>query len=211
MNSSDNERRGAHAAAVPAALGLAVMLAVTSAPVFANGWMESRSWQFQTSADRANRAAIADLMERKKGGYYDSFNPTINNYNYTNIERQVNCDQGVSSIGNHGSNSLDAAVSSPQVDTHGQTTADATGNQASNSGGMPGWPAGWGDGRIDNGQSNSGSVDAGVSDSSTSVSSGPVHASNGNSDQALNSSQDNQGSQHASLNDSTACSGFTLN
>ena len=62
-----------------ATLAAAVLLNAPAA--LANGWFESRPWQFQTSADRANNALLLDMIERKRGGFYDGFSTTITNYN----------------------------------------------------------------------------------------------------------------------------------
>ena len=57
----------------------AVVLALCGvSPAVANGLGESLSWQFQTSQDRVNKGAVLDLIERKKGGYYDAIKTNTN-------------------------------------------------------------------------------------------------------------------------------------
>lgn len=43
-----------------------VAVAVMTSPTFANGLLENRPWQFQTTTDKANKSAVLDLIERKK-------------------------------------------------------------------------------------------------------------------------------------------------
>jgi hypothetical protein len=159
----------------------------------ANGWYESRGWQFETSADKANKSAVLDMIERKKGGYYDGFSTTIQNNNTTNIGTQINCNNLAQATGNEAQNGQTA--NSPAVNNSADTNSSANGNAADNGAGQDG-------GKIGNDQDNSGDISSGV-DGSTSSSSGPING--GPSDQALNNTQDNSGNQTATLNDSTAC------
>ncbi len=177
----------------PNQLVCAVLLAATASPALANGMLESRPWQFDTSADKANKAAVLDMIERKKGGYYDGF--TTNITNTTNIGTQLNCNNLADATGNEAQNGQSA--NSPDIDNNSGIDSEANGNVAENSDG-----GGLGGG-IDNEQSNSGEVASGVNGSSSSSSSGSV--STGNSDQVLNNTQDNSGNQHASVEGSTAC------
>lgn len=170
--------------------GILVGLSQTAS---ANGWYESRPWQFDTTADKANKAVILDMIERKKGGYYDGFTTTIQNNNTTNIGTQINCNNLAEAIGNEATNGQTA--NSPSIANDADTNSSANGNVADNSAGHEG-------GAIDSDQGNSGDVSSGV-DGSTSSSSGPING--GPSDQALNNSQDNSGNQTANLTDSTAC------
>ncbi len=185
-------------------------------PVLSNGVGENGSWQFQTSQDRVNKGAVVDLIERKKGGYYDSFKTT--NYNTTNtyIDKQFNCAVSASSSGNAGTNSLAASTSSPSVTNSGSTSSATNANTASNGvsqAGLPGFmvasmnPASPYDGSIGNTQSNTGALTSGVSGSTTSATTGAVSADGGATDQVLNSSQSNTGAQTASVAGSTACNG----
>lgn len=183
---------------------LAVALIVSAAPAYANGWLESRSWQFDTSADKANKSAVLDMIERKKGGYYDGFSTTVNNYTNTNIGTQINCNNVAEATGNIASNGQTA--NSPQVSNTSGVTSDASGNSAQN--GTSGQDTN-GNG-LGNNQNNSGSISSGVTGSNSSSNSGALNI--GASDQDLSNSQTNSGNQNASVNDSTACAmaGATL-
>lgn len=161
----------------------------------ANGFFESRSWQFQTSADRANNAAVLDMIERKKGGYYDGFSTTVNTYNNTNIGSQINCNNLAEATGNAAQNAQSA--NSPNVNNESSTEASSGGNVADNTTDGKG-----GNGGIGNDQSNTGDVSSGIDNSHTSSSSGPING--GPSNQDLHNHQDNSGNQYASV-DGTAC------
>lgn len=183
--------------------------------VQANGLGENGSWQFQTSQDRVNKGAVVDLIERKKGGYYDSFSNTYNTNNYTYIDRQINCSLSSSASGNAGTNAMDAATSSPGVTNSAGTTASTTANTATNGisqagfpgvlvAGTPTYPS---SGSLGNNQSNSGTLNSGVSGSSTNSTTGAISAGGGRTDQVLNSTQNNTGAQASSITGSTACNG----
>jgi hypothetical protein len=179
----------------------------------ANGIGEDSAWQFQTHTEKAARSATVDLMERKRGGYYQSFQ-TINNItNNTRIERQFNCALSATSAGNGGTNGMTATTSSPVVSNSGSTAAGATANSASNGIGYD-IPAGVGrvsgvpGGSVGSTQGNSGSLYSGISGSSTSAATGSVSAGGSESALVLNSDQRNQNSQQvASIAGSTACAG----
>lgn len=156
-----------------------ILSAVLTAPAYANNYGESYGWQFRTSADRANQAIVLDIMEKRRGGYYQA--PTY----ATTIERQYNCGVTATSVGNEGSQS--AVANSPSVSG---PTALATGNDAST--------VLNGRGSSASSQSNSGEVSAGVIGSaSASVSGSPI--------QALNSTQTNSGKQTAAVTGSSGC------
>ncbi|MDB5579293.1 MAG: hypothetical protein JWR80_4469 [Bradyrhizobium sp.] len=70
--------------------------ATAPAPTLANNYGESLAWQFKTSSDRANQAAVLDLIQKQRGGYYAA--PTYN----TNIARQYNCSIAATATGNSG-------------------------------------------------------------------------------------------------------------
>lgn len=201
-----------------------ILLAVASAvlglgmqPATANGLGENGSWQFQTSADKVNKGAVLDLIERKKGGYFDSFKTNINNTNITNIDKQFNCSVGATTTGNAGSNGMTASTSSPTTSNTGTTSSGTTANTASNGVGQNGFGsvlvAGAGgvgmppQGVVDSNQANSGTLSSGVSGSSTNATTGAISADGGRTDQALNSLQSNSGTQTASIQGSTACVG----
>jgi hypothetical protein len=201
---------------MPLALA-AALLCLGGPTVQANGLGENGSWQFQTSQDKVNKGAVLDLIERKKGGFYDSFKTTINNNNITNIDRQFNCSVGATTTGNAGSNGMTASTSSPTTSNTGSTSSGTTANTASNGlnqGGAGGvLVAGAGgisnppQAVIDSNQANSGTLSSGISGSSTSATTGAISADGGRTDQALNSLQSNSGTQTASIQGSTACSG----
>lgn len=165
------------------ALSVATLLfvAVTS-PACANNYGENTAWQFRTSADKANAAAILDMIAKRRGGFYAA--PVYN----TTIARQVNCSVAASATGNNGG--LSAVANAPTVSG---ASAAALGNQSGTS------VAGQSGGTSSSQQSNSGPVSSGVTGATdTSV--------QGNAWQALNSTQSNGGSQQASVQNSSACS-----
>lgn len=183
------------------------------APVGANGLGENQTWQFQTIQDRVNKGAVLDLIERKKGGYYDAIKTNVNNTTY--IDRQYNCSVTALATGNSGSNATTASTSSPNVTSAGATTANTAANSASNGLAQTSPPAviqsaglvsAAGNG-INSSQSNTGSLSSGVAGSSTSSSNGAVTAGGGTSDQVLNSQQSNTGMLTSSVQGSTACVG----
>lgn len=182
-------------------LVIVCLLVVGSQPVQANGWLESRPWQFDTTADKANKAVVLDMIERKKGGYYDGFSTTVNNYNSTSIGTQINCTNGPDATGNVASNGQTA--NSPTVTNTSDVNSSATGNQTDNGVSEHG-------GDIANDQSNSGDTSSGVTGSNSSSNSGPINI--GSSDQGLSNDQENSGNQYASVTDSIACdlNGATL-
>ena len=77
------------------AAGLALCVAM---PVAANGPGESIHWQFETSADKANKAILMEMIQKRKNGDYAQ--PVY----YTTIERQYNCNLNATSKGNEGTN-----------------------------------------------------------------------------------------------------------
>jgi hypothetical protein len=169
----------------PARLGctrsaIAVMLMAAAMGASANNIGENPAWQFETSADKANKAAVQDMIQRKKAGSYAA--PV---YNTTNIiGRQYNCDVTSTAQGNQGTNST--VANSPS--TSG-SAANSTGNASTGDSGS---------GSIASQQTNSGAVGALVNGSTSSN-------VEGYSSQALNSNQSNTGNQTASVNGSTAC------
>ncbi|MBB3862456.1 hypothetical protein GGQ88_003757 [Novosphingobium hassiacum] len=168
---------GRTAVAVLCALALA-------SPALANNYGESAAWQFRTSADRANQAAILDLIEKRRAGGYA--NPTYT----TTIERQYNCGVTATATGNAGTQT--ALAHSP---TTTGSVADAQGNASDSI--VDG-------GSGSNGQSNSGVVSA-------SISGGTSVAVDGAAWQALNSTQTNSGAQSVSVAGSTGCTFGALN
>ncbi|WP_182085559.1 hypothetical protein [Aureimonas sp. ME7] len=166
---------------------------------WANGYGESAPWQFRTSADRANLSVNLDLIERKRGGYYDSFNPNTNVYSTTNIDRQFNCQVSSSATGNASDNGQTARSSSPDTRNEAGISSGANGNAATNAAGLP-------DSTLNNGQTNSGSQTSGVAGSYAGAGGGVIAANGGRTWQALNNQQTNGGNQQASVSGSEACS-----
>lgn len=110
---------------------MAAVIAVNLAlPAGANGVAENFSWQFATTNDRANRAFIEDLRQRKKNGF---FAPPIYN---TVIERQFNCNVAATATGNQGTNST--VASSPSTSGN---VSQATGNDSQNTFDLFGFPS----------------------------------------------------------------------
>lgn len=152
-----------------------------TAPAAANNYGESLGWQFRTSADRVNQAAILDMIEKRKAGYYAA--PVYQ----TTIERQFNC--GITSSATGNADSQTALANSPSVSG---AISTSTGN-ASDTG-----ISGRSGASSTTSQGNSGAVSSGVT--------GDTAASGyGSATQALNSSQTNSGDQSASVSSSTAC------
>jgi hypothetical protein len=156
--------------------------------VSATNYGESLAWQFRTTADQVNQAAILDLIQKHRGGYYAA--PTYT----TNIARQVNCSIAATSTGTSGSQG--ATANSPGV-TGAASTATGNANAANGGDGRSG-------AAIDSSQANSGTISSGIIGGTTAT----VH---GTAWQALNSTQANSGDQTASVQDSNACTFGALN
>lgn len=202
-------RRVALAAALTLPLGWAV-----APPAHANGYGEDSSWQFDTSADKANKALVEDMILRKKGGYYNSFGSTYNTTNNTTIEHQTNCNVSATAAGNSGSNGQDGSASSPNITNTSGITTTSTGNTSGNGLSADG-PSGVvyepnGEpvpvGTVSNNQSNTGTQTSSVNGSSSGSSSGTVSSGGGTNSQVLNSDQSNTAPQSATVTGSTACS-----
>lgn len=169
--------------------GLALLCCTANA--LANGYGEDSSWQFETSADQANMAAVQNMIQQKKAGMYQA--PNYNTTNVTNIGKQYNCGVYATSYGNYGTN------------TQGGNSPSTTGASASSSGNSSSSTVGQ-DGpttgpiNVSAGQSNTGTVNSGVNGGTYVSAGGPVN-------QNLNSRQSNSGRQVASVSNSTACSG----
>lgn len=168
-----------------AAIIAAVLLLALATPSFANNYGESLGWQFRTSADRVNQAAILDVIEKRRAGYYAA--PTYT----TTIQRQYNCTIASTATGNSGAQT--ALSNSPTVNG---ATSTATGNSSSTSSGLGG--------SADSQQGNSGAVRSGVIGSTSA-------SVRGSAQQALNSTQTNSGNQSAGVDASTACTFGALN
>ena len=160
----------------------------TPAASNANNYGESQAWQFKTSTDRANEAAVLDLIAKHRSGYYAA--PIYN----TTIARQVNCSIAATATGN--SSGQSAVANSPSVTG---ATSTATGNANSTTA-----DAGRGATTNDAQQRNRGAVTSEVTGSTeTSV--------QGAAWQALNSTQSDNGNQSATVQGSNACAFAALN
>ncbi|CAN5665336.1 hypothetical protein BH10PSE14_BH10PSE14_43320 [soil metagenome] len=169
-------------------LPLILPLTLAASPAQANNYGESLAWQFQTASDRANQAAILDLIQKRRGGYYAA--PIYN----TSIARQINCTIAANATGN--SDAQSAVANSPSVTG---ASAAATGNASGTS-----IDAGRAGATSDTQQTNSGHVTSGVTGATqTSV--------QGAARQALNAVQSNSGNQSASVQGSNACAFAALN
>jgi len=164
-----------------------LLLALLASPVSANNVGENVAWQFQTSADKVNQAAIQDMIQKRRSGYYAA--PIYT----TNIERQYNCNVSATAQGNQGTNNMIA--NSP---TTSGSTASATGNDNHTHVDGPGT------GTAGTDQDNSGSV-------RSSIDGGTSTSVRGSADQALNSEQTNSGDQYASVEGASACQFGLLN
>lgn len=164
---------------------LSVALHCSSA-VWANGIGENTAWQFQSTAEQANKAYIEDMRMKRITGFYSS--PQYNTY----INTQFNCNQNTSASGNGGTNS--ATANTPTASAPSST---ASGN-LSNSTVDPG--SGYYAGALNGLQDNAGPVFSEVWGSSSATS------DFNDTYQALNTLQDNTGTQISTITDSSACS-----
>lgn len=172
-------------------------------PAQANGFGENRAWQFKTSSDRANQAIVTDMIERKKGGYYDGFTTVVNITNNTTIGTQLNCNNVANALGNEAQNGQSGSASN--LTSGADITSDATGNVATDR--ADAWTAGvtTGSGTTSGTttQDNSGAVTSGVDGSDVSSATGGVN--NGSTTNDILNNQDNSGSQSAGITSSEAC------
>ncbi|MBB6578148.1 hypothetical protein HNP33_002228 [Comamonas odontotermitis] len=175
---------------------LAIGLLTAATHAHAQGWLgESVPWQFQTSADRANRALVNDLVEKKKGGYYDAFKSTY----ITNIERQVNCNFQPTSAGNSSAADQANNVASPVTNASSGTSASSTGSSSESRDNL-----GRG-GVTNNNQSNSGPITSGVQGSPSTTTTAPINSDRSNGQQDMQVAQNNSGSQTTNVSGSSAC------
>lgn len=152
----------------------------------ANGLGENSGWQFQGTAEQANRAYIEDIRMKRTTGFYSS--PQYNTF----IDTQFNCNQNTSSSGNGGTNSTTANTPSASA-----PTGTAAGNMSTST--------------ITSGSGPYGGALNGLQDNLGPVYSEVIGSSGASSDfndtyQALNTLQDNSGTQIASISGSSACS-----
>jgi hypothetical protein len=188
-----------------------VAVAVMTSPTFANGLLEGRSWQFQTTTDKANKVAVLDIIERRNGGFYDGFGTVQNVDARTYIGAQFNCSNSAQSTGNLADNGQ--AGPSTSDNSAPNISSDSTGNSDTTSADAAGNAAGTGTvgadlASVTGSQDNSGSIDSGVDGSSIGGFGG---VSNGSTNQDLLNNQDNSGEQTAGVDGSTACNTTTGN
>lgn len=182
-------RKGANQTFMMGAL-FASILGVS--PAFANGYGEDTSWQFQTSADMANLAAVQSLIQQKKGHMFQPAS-VDNVYNSTTtIQHQTNCSVTSTAVGNTGTNGIGGNSSTSQG-----ATASSTGNLSTST--LTGQTATGLGGTLSNTPSNSGQIGSTAANDSSSSS------ASGNLNQALNSSQTNNAGQTSSQTGNTAC------
>ena len=166
---------------------LVLVAACASSLALANNVGENAAWQFQSSTDKVNQAAIQDMIRKQKSGYYAA--PVYN----TNIGRQYNCNVSANSTGNDGTNST---VANSPANTG--ASSGASGNDSRTGVGTTGGAT------VGTSQANSGAVGSAiVGGTSTQV--------QGSATQALNSTQTNSGAQTASVGGSSACAFGVLN
>lgn len=175
----------------------AILLSVSMAQssfANANAFGESSPWQFATPSERSVNIAAIDLIERKKGGYYDGFSTIVYSTTVTNIGSQVNCNNVASAVGNEAANSqsgnaiskvLDGLVSSESVANSSSTQQSSDNSTSSGS------------------QSNEGALNSQVTGSSVTLSAGA--SSNGSNINDILNRQENSGNQRAGIDSSTAC------
>ncbi|WP_296615504.1 hypothetical protein [Sphingomonas sp.] len=174
----------------PLAFTIIVALAVATLPrtASANNLNENRAWQFATASELAAKAALSDLIERKRGGAYATPSYT------TNIDRQYVCSLSATATGNQGSQT--ALANSPST-TGATATATGNANAATIDGGTTGSSMG-------SAQHNLGAVSSTLAGSTrTSVT--------GTAWQALNSEQANEGDQQSRVENASACAFGVLN
>jgi len=171
----------------PDRTGIALALLGVALGTSANNVSENSAWQFQSSVDRVNQAAIQDMIRKRKSGYYAAPSYT------TNIGRQYNCNVTANAVGNDGNNST--VANSP---SNSGANSKANGNE--NTSGVAGGKGS----QANTGQGNSGSVGSSVNGSTNTDVTGWAS-------QALNSHQNNSGDQRAQVNGSSACAFGALN
>jgi hypothetical protein len=169
-------------------IAVVAALLFSSMPAMANNYGESLAWQFKTSADRANLAAILDMIQKRRGGYYAA--PAYT----TNIAHQYNCLIAATATGNSGAQT--ALANSPTVTG---ATSSADGNDSATT-----VADGHGAAAVNGTQTNSGTVTSGVTGAT-------VTDVQGTASQALNSDQDNSGDQTATVQNAHACAFAALN
>lgn len=161
-----------------------LMVGGVAHPALANNVGENIAWQFLTPAERSALMYLEEVRQRGINGFYSA--PIYNTY----INDQYNCSVSSTATGNDAASN--AVANSPSTSGH---SSDAKGNLSDTTydNGGPG------DGSTNSSaQGNSGEIEADAS--------GSMSASvRGDNFQALNTDQNNSGSQSATVNGSTAC------
>ncbi|MBV7433859.1 hypothetical protein KRX19_02375 [Cardiobacteriaceae bacterium TAE3-ERU3] len=170
-----------------------------SVPAYAaGGWSnENTPWQFESNADKANKMLVLDVMEKKKGGYYDGFKTVTNITN--NIDKQINCQFQPTAKANESQIAQTAQTSSPQAPVSANSNSDSAGNSYSKAGDEQNSST------DTNRQNNTGSVSASVDHSPSSANGGVINAGNGQTSQSGHSTQSNSGHQSVTTNGGQAC------
>lgn len=78
---------------------LCAVFGVVTSPAVANGLAENNSWQFQSTAEAANRAFIEEMRMKRASGFYNT--PQYNTF--IDTQNNFNCSNSASSAGNGGS------------------------------------------------------------------------------------------------------------
>lgn len=174
-----------------------VLISGLATHVNANGLYENRPWQFETPQEKSSKAGVLDLVERKKGGFYDGFNTVV--YNTTNIGSQINCNNTATTNANIADNGQGGAAptSAPQT----STSSSAVGSESSTD--LAGSGADSGSDSATNNQQNEGALNAETS--GTSVGSSLNDFVIGSTNQNIDNQQSNSGTLSSSLQDSVAC------
>lgn len=105
---------------------------------FANNLGENSSWKFDTSADRANKAAVTDLIEKKKAGMYKpaSMTNNVNNNNSINYDiagSYLDCNLTAQAVGNQNTASQQNPIASPTISVGATNSSTSSGNSGSSS------------------------------------------------------------------------------
>jgi hypothetical protein len=160
---------------------------VTPTISLANGPGENVAWQFQSTAEAANRAYLEEMRLKREGGFYNA--PQYNTF--IDTQNNFNCSNSANSSGNGSTNS--AVANTPNATG---ATGNATGNQNRNSVGDAELPY---RAVLNSGQDNWGPVISDVLGDTFSSASGNATR------QALNTNQENFGRQAATIVGSNAC------
>jgi len=196
--------------------------------ILANDLFEDHAWQFNSTTDRANKAAIANLIEQKKAGMYNNtYNNTYNSRTDYNISGDyIDCNMTSQATGNSGSVAQDVPVGSPTIGVSSSTSSSSSGNastgtidsgsntsntgltsQEGGSGSVNNTSTAGGSNSLSNNQSNNGSTqNSSANGNAFSSTLSGVSGTGGGASVALNSSQSLAGSPvSSSITRSKAC------